>query len=198
MADVKSKLTDKSIRSAFSKISKSLVGLGYLDNSSKQLIQTAAAFGVVDNEEDQSVDWNLVISKHNKGKPADEQINHKSFIAWLGSDTGDADTGRVMIAYLVSRLSTSLARIAVLTTLVLEDVLDETGLTYAELVKELGITCPNNPDEKKNHSMSIEYFGAMQIATREVMATRGYKAGRDIFAKRKTGKACNIALKLGE
>jgi len=192
------KLTDKSIRSAFSKISKSLVGLDYLDNSAKQLTQTAATFGVVDSDEDQSVNWNLVISEYNKNRPVDQQINHKSFIAWLGSDKGDSDTGRVMIAYLVSRLSTSLARIAVLTTLVLEDVLDETGLTYAELVAELGITCPNSPDEKKNHAMSSEYFQAMQIATREVMATRGYEAGRDIFAKAKTGKDCSIALKLGK
>lgn len=192
------KLTDKSIRAAFSKISKSLVGLDYLKNAAKQLTQTPAVFGVVDSDEDQTVHWNLVISAHNKGKSADEQINHKSFLAWLGSDKGDADTGRVMIAYLVSRLSTSLARIAVLTTLVLEDVLNETGLTYAELVAELGITCPNNPDEKKNHAMSIEFYGAMKIATAEVMATRGYKAGRDIFAKAKTGKDCSIAVKLGK
>jgi len=190
----KLKLTKEAIRSAFEKISTGLVGLGYLDNAAKQLMQTSSEFAV--DGETQKIDWNLVLADH--AKKTKEEVNHKSFLKWLGSEQMDEDTGKAMIAYLVSRLSTSLTRVAVLTTAALEEVLESTGLTYGELVKELGISCPENPDMLKNHSMSDAYFEAMRIVSREVMATRGYTSTRDIFKRAKTGNPLGLKVQFGK
>jgi len=194
MANDKKKLTKENLRRAFEKVSQGLVGFDYLDNAAKQLMQTAASFEVDGTE--QTINWNLVLDAH--AKETDEEVNHKGFLSWLGTENMDVETGKAMCAYLVARLSTSLARISVLTTIVLEELLESTGLSYDELVTELGISCPGNADMKKNHSMSQAFFEAMQIATKEVMATRGYKASRDVFASKKQGKVLGLKVKLGK
>lgn len=190
------KLDSSVLKRCFSRISNALKGLKYLDNSSKQLIQTSAVFSV--GETDQVIDWGLVLAESNKDKKKGEEVNHKSFIDWLGSDGADEETSKVMLAYLIARLSTSMTRISVLTTLVLQEVCDESGLTFAELVSELGIACPNNPDMLKNHAMSQAFFDAMCVVAQEVMSTRGYESSRDVFAKHKTGKDAGISIKLGK
>jgi hypothetical protein len=160
------------VRAIFSRVTNALTGVTFLSSPAKQLIQTKATFKLGDKE--YKLDWNVQTS--------DNGISHRKLLLWLTSDSDVANTGNVMLGYLLATLSNDISRRCVLTIAIVEEILAETGMTFSELVEKLGLSVTDG-------CLTQTYYDSLKTATLETLQVQDYTCLRDVFAKTKNSES---------
>jgi hypothetical protein len=164
------------VQAVFTRVSRALTGIDYAQNPQKQLIQIKN--DVTIGDQSYTLDWDVFVSEN--------ELSHKDLLDWLaGHDGWDADAtklGNVMVAYLIGTVSTSLSKRLALNIGVIEAMLEELDLTFAELVEKVGVSHTASrqiPDGCLNQ----EFYDALKGATAQLLEVQGYESHRNIFAK---------------
>lgn len=159
----------------------------FMGNAAKQLLQVRAKFAI-GKSQPKDYNWISVLSSAQVTIDGEKKdgISPADFLKWL-SQSGDVESGKVVLAYLVANLGNDVAKRAMLTVQCIQEALAETGLTYTQLVETLGIA-PSAGDNARCYTQA--YFDAWLVICDEMSKTMSgefeYTCLRDIFSK--TGK----------